>query len=60
MLAVFEEMFEKVMDKYDIAWWVAFEDYMHEVDALIVEALGVEALDSAEYDAWYTEMAEDL
>jgi hypothetical protein len=53
-------MFEKVMDKYDVAWWVVFEDYMHEVDALIVEALGVEALDSAEYDDWYTEMAEDL
>lgn len=60
MMAIFEEMFEAVMEKYDADWWVVFEDYMDEVDEMIVAALGAEALDSSEYDAWYSEMAEDL
>ena len=60
MLAVFEEMFEKVMEKYDADWWVVYEDYMDEVDALIVAALGKEALDSEEYDDWCEEMYWDI
>lgn len=61
MMSVFEEMFAQVQDMYDEEWWQVFDGpHFEEVESLIVDALGADALDSPEFDAWVSEMSEDL
>ena len=62
MTEIFEEIFWQVADELDItAWWELFDsEEFDEVENRIYERCGAEALESAEFIAWFNEMAEDL
>jgi hypothetical protein len=62
MFEVFEEVFEEVMEMFDLSgWWQLFDsEKFSVVEEKLVERFGESVLESEEFCSWVDEMASDL
>ena len=61
MRADFEEVFEEVMEMFNMDWWELFDsDKFSVVEDKLIERFGMSVLESEEFHSWVNEMAEEL